>query len=106
MRALHRNSSASSHVPYSEKLLVPFVREVLRVAWSLVSLQPPMDIAAALQGDVINETRYRRTHKSEFSANFVHHYVWPALLRDGKVVAKGEAVTRRLSYSRAKKVSK
>jgi len=105
MKSLHRNSSTSPYIPCNEKIIVPFIREVLRVAWALVALDPPIDLPAALEGDVMDETRYRRTYDSEFSATTIHYFVWPALLRNRKVVCKGEVVTRRLSSPRSRKVT-
>lgn len=88
----------------NEKVTAPFVREVLRVAWPMVALDPPIDLPTALEGDVINETRYRRTYDSEFSATTIAYFVWPALVRDRKVLAKGEVVTRRTSPRKGGKV--
>lgn len=88
----------------NEKIIAPFVREVLRVTWAMIALDPPIDLPTALEGDVINETRYQRTYDSEFSATTIDHFVWPALVRDGKVIAKGKAVTRRTSPRKAGKV--
>ena len=104
MKGLHRNRDVCRFIPFNEKLLVPFTRETLRVSWSMLALYPPIDIAMALDGDVINEARYRRMCNSEFSASGIHHYVWPALLRDGRVVTKGEVVTRRLHVGDSMKV--
>ena len=67
-------------------------------------LNPPIDLPAALEGDVINETRYRRTYDSEFSATTIEYFVWPALIRNGKVICKGEVVTKRLPSPRTRKV--
>ena len=74
------------------------------MAWTLVALDPPIDLPAALEGDVINETRYRRTYDSEFSATTIEYFVWPALIRNGKVICKGEVVTKRLPSPRTRKV--
>lgn len=104
MRALHRNHETSCSVPFNEKLLIPLIREVLRVSWSMLALNPPIDIAMAPEDDVINETRYRRVSSSEFSACGIHHYVWPALLQGGRVITKGEVVTRRLQIGHRTKV--
>lgn len=105
IKSLYRNSMASLHIPGNEKILVQFIREVLRVAWDLVSLDPPIDLPASYEGDVIDETRYRRTYDSEFSASTVQYFVWPALVRDGIVVSKGEVVTKRLFSPRIRKVT-
>ena len=95
----------SLHIPGNEKILVQFIREALRVAWDLVSLDPPIDLPESHEGDIIDETRYRRTYDSEFSASTVQYFVWPALVRDGSVVSKGEVVTKRLFSPRVRKVS-
>ena len=104
IKSLHRNPQTSPFIPSNEKLIIPFIRDVLRVAWAMVALDPPIDLPAALEGDVINETRYRRTFDSEFSATTIQHFVWPALIRDRKVISKGEVVTKRLSSPRIRKV--
>ncbi|XP_001641714.2 mitochondria-eating protein isoform X1 [Nematostella vectensis] len=103
LKCLHRNASVNQSIPYKEKLILPFIRACVRVVWSMVALQPPIDIAIALDGDIINEARYRRSYNSEFSATVVEHFVWPALMRDGKVVAKGEVVTKRIPANKLKK---
>ncbi|XP_067041796.1 mitochondria-eating protein-like [Acropora muricata] len=105
IKSLYRNSMASLHIPGNEKILVQFIREVLRVAWDLVSLDPPIDLPTSHEGDIIDETRYRRTYDSEFSASTVQYFVWPALVRDGSVVSKGEVVTKRLFSPRIRKVT-
>ncbi|KAK3696727.1 hypothetical protein QZH41_013089 [Actinostola sp. cb2023] len=104
MKCLHRIPSINQHIPYNEKLVVSFLRQCLRVVWSLVALKPPIEIAIALDGDTINETRYRRAYNSEFSATLVHHFLWPALMREAKVIVKGEVVTRRTKAAKARKV--
>lgn len=103
IKSLYRNSTIAPYVSCNEKNIVPFVREVLRVAWAMISLDPPIDLPAALEGDVINDIRYRRTYDSEFSATTIDYFVWPALIRERKVVAKGEVVTKRISPQRTKK---
>lgn len=75
------------------------------MSWAMIALDPSIDLPTALEGDVINETRYRRTYDSEFSATTIDYFVWPALVRDRNVVAKGEVVTRRMSPRKAGKVS-
>lgn len=103
IKSLHRNSSIAPYLGCNEKVIAPFVREVLRVSWAMVSLDPPIDLPTALEGDVMNESRYRRTYDSEFSATTIDYFVWPALVRDRKVVAKGDVVTRRMSPRKAGK---
>lgn len=42
--------------------------------------------------------RYHRSYDSEFSAPLVNHHVWPCLMQGLKVLAKGEACTRRGAF--------
>ncbi|KER21020.1 hypothetical protein T265_15188, partial [Opisthorchis viverrini] len=43
----------------------------------------------------IGDETYRRSHDSSYSAVLVHHHIWPCLVQDGSVIAKGEVCTRR-----------
>ena len=70
----------------------------------MLALDPPIDIAMATDGEVINETLYQRLSSSEFSSSGIHHYVWPALTLSGRVIRKGEVVTRRLNLKEKPKV--
>ena len=61
------------------------------------TLAYPLDTAFALDGEVIDESKYRRTYDSEYCAPLVNHHVWPSLMQGAKVISKGEACTRRSS---------
>jgi len=59
------------------------------------TLAYPLDTAFALDSEVIDETKYRRTYDSEYSAPLVNHHVWPCLMQGARVISNGEACTRR-----------
>ncbi|XP_053556840.1 mitochondria-eating protein isoform X2 [Bombina bombina] len=76
-------------------LISSFIREVCRVAFAMQTLEIPLDVAFAVDGELFSESKYRRTYDSEFSAPLVYYHVWPPLMEDETVVVKGEAVTKR-----------
>ncbi|KAJ0065290.1 hypothetical protein NL108_007011, partial [Boleophthalmus pectinirostris] len=76
-------------------LISTLIRETCRVAFAMQTLEPPLDVAFASDGELYNELRYRRSYDSEFSAPLVLYHVWPALMEGDIVIVKGEAVTRR-----------
>ena len=59
------------------------------------TLAYPLDTAFALDGEVLDEAKYRRTYDSEYIAPLVNHHVWPCLMQGYRVISKGEACTRR-----------
>ncbi|KAM8808566.1 mitochondria-eating protein [Eudromia elegans] len=71
------------------------IRELCRVAFSMQTLIPPLDIAFGTDGEIFNETKYRRSFDSDFTAPLVAYHVWPALIENDVVIVKGEAVTKR-----------
>uniref|UniRef100_A0A8D0HQ38 Mitochondria-eating protein n=1 Tax=Sphenodon punctatus TaxID=8508 RepID=A0A8D0HQ38_SPHPU len=71
------------------------IRELCRVAFSMQTLDPPLDIAFATDGELYNECKYRRSCDSDFTAPLVAYHVWPALMENDCVLVKGEAVTKR-----------
>ncbi|XP_072040149.1 mitochondria-eating protein-like isoform X2 [Amphiura filiformis] len=78
------------------RVLTLFIRELVKVSWSMSALPLSLDIATARMGELYDENRYRRSYDSEYSAPLVAHYIWPALLdSNNRVLLKGEAVTRR-----------
>ncbi|XP_022092817.1 mitochondria-eating protein-like [Acanthaster planci] len=79
------------------KSLSLFIRELVKVAWDMSALPNPLDILPARRGELFDDFKYRRSYDSEYSAPLVSHYVWPALqeVLTGKILLKGEAVTRR-----------
>ncbi|XP_073501603.1 mitochondria-eating protein [Phyllobates terribilis] len=76
-------------------LISGFIREVCRVAFAMQTLEAPLDIAFAVDGELFSETKYRRTYDSELTAPLVFYHVWPSLMENEIVVVKGEAVTKR-----------
>ncbi|XP_029002776.1 mitochondria-eating protein [Betta splendens] len=76
-------------------LVSALVRETCRVAFAMQTLDPPLDLAFASDGELYNDNKYRRSFDSDFTAPLVFYHVWPALVEGNAVIAKGEAVTRR-----------
>ncbi|XP_028260155.1 mitochondria-eating protein [Parambassis ranga] len=76
-------------------LISTLIREMCRVAFAMQTLDPPLDLAFASDGELYNDSKYRRSYDSEFSAPLVMYHVWPALMEGNTVIVKGEAVTRR-----------
>ncbi|CAI9564162.1 unnamed protein product, partial [Staurois parvus] len=76
-------------------LISSFIREVCRVAFAMQTLEAPLDIAFAVDGELFSETKYRRTYDSEFTAPLVFYHVWPTLMENDVPIVKGEAVTKR-----------
>ncbi|XP_074524718.1 mitochondria-eating protein [Halichoeres trimaculatus] len=89
-------------------LISTLIREMCRVAFAMQTLDPPIDLGFASDGELYNDSKYRRSYDSEFSAPLVMYHVWPALMEGDVVLVKGEAVTRRgalWSRSRSRSVS-
>nr|CAB3266515.1 mitochondria-eating protein [Phallusia mammillata] len=99
IRAMNVNPKISFPPECEFALLSPFIREVCKVAYRMQALEPPLDIPLATDGELMSETKYRRSYDSEFSAPLVAYHVWPALLEDCSVLIKGECVTRRGALS-------
>ncbi|XP_070688957.1 mitochondria-eating protein [Pempheris klunzingeri] len=76
-------------------LISALIRDSCRVAFAMQTLDPPLDLAFASDGELFSDNKYRRSYDSEFTAPLVTHHVWPALVEGDDVVVKGEAVTRR-----------
>ncbi|XP_059845169.1 mitochondria-eating protein isoform X5 [Hypanus sabinus] len=76
-------------------LISSFIREICRVAFAMQTLEPPLDIAFTADGELFNENKYRRSYDSDFTAPLVVYHIWPALVENDTVVAKGEAFTKR-----------
>ncbi|XP_054483511.1 LOW QUALITY PROTEIN: mitochondria-eating protein-like [Anoplopoma fimbria] len=76
-------------------LISTLIRETCRSAFAMQTLDPPLDLAFASDGELYDERKYRRSYDSESSAPLVMYHVWPSLVEGDAVVVKGEAVTRR-----------
>jgi len=82
-------------------LLNSFIREVSKVAFEMQAVEPKINIAHSIDGELFNDKKYRRSYDSEYSAPLVCYYIWPSLMDGANCVAKGEAYTKRgaLSHS-------
>ncbi|KAM8889685.1 mitochondria-eating protein isoform 1-T1 [Synchiropus picturatus] len=88
-------------------LITSIIRETCKCAFSMQTLDPPLDLAFASDGEIYNESKYRRSYDSDFSAPLVMYHVWPALMEGNIVVVKGEVVTRReASWGRSRSRSR
>ncbi|CAK8686405.1 unnamed protein product [Clavelina lepadiformis] len=99
IRAMNVNPKISFPPECEFILLSPFIREVCKVAYSMQALDPALDIPLATDGELMSESKYRRSYDSEFTAPLVAFHVWPALMEDHSVLIKGECVTRRGALS-------
>ncbi|XP_076807159.1 mitochondria-eating protein-like isoform X2 [Clavelina lepadiformis] len=99
IRAMNVNPKISFPPECEFILLSPFIREVCKVAYSMQALDPTLDIPLATDGELMSESKYRRSYDSEFTAPLVAFHVWPALMEDHSVLIKGECVTRRGALS-------
>lgn len=94
--AMNRHPAISFPAEVDFRVLTIFIRELVKVAWSMSALPSPLDINGARDGELFDDLKYRRSYDSEYSAPLVSHYIWPALVDiAGRVILKGEAVTRR-----------
>jgi len=76
-------------------LLNYYIRECARIAFEMQAVNPRIDLAHAVDGELFNEKKYRRSYDSEYSAPLVAYYIWPALMDGTTCVSKGEAFTKR-----------
>ncbi|XP_077983629.1 mitochondria-eating protein-like [Glandiceps talaboti] len=96
LRAMNRHPTISFPPEVDFRILTLFIRECVKVAWSMSALPSAMDVALASDGELFEDSKYRRSYDSEYSAPLVNHFIWPSLIdNEGKVLLKGEAVTRR-----------
>ncbi|KAF7661431.1 hypothetical protein LDENG_00262100 [Lucifuga dentata] len=87
-------------------LISTLIREACRVAFAMQTLDPPLDLAFASDGELFSDSKYRRSYDSEFTAPLVVYHVWPALVEGDAVIVKGEAVTRRGALWRSRSRSR
>ncbi|KAL2305195.1 hypothetical protein Nmel_007173 [Mimus melanotis] len=73
------------------------IRELCRLAFSMQTLIPPLDVAVGVDGELFNKSMYYRSFDSDFSAAFVAYHVWPALMENDAVIVKGEVVTKTIA---------
>ncbi|XP_013914633.1 PREDICTED: mitochondria-eating protein [Thamnophis sirtalis] len=76
-------------------MISSLIRELCRIAFSMQTLDPPLDVSFGTDGELFSEYKYRRSYDSDFTAPLVAYHIWPALLEEDSVIVKGEAVTKR-----------
>ncbi|XP_078411677.1 mitochondria-eating protein [Cetorhinus maximus] len=94
-----RNMSVNPKISFPPEvdfiMISSFIRDVCRVAFAMQTLEPPLDVAFTTDGELFNEKKYRRSYDSDFTAPLVVYHLWPALIENDTVIAKGEAFTKR-----------
>ncbi|XP_074651373.1 mitochondria-eating protein-like [Tubulanus polymorphus] len=95
IRNLNHNPRIYLPVDASYSLIRPFISEACQISWGMSALAHPLDVAITSEAELFDDTKYRRSYDSEFTAPLVDHHVWPALVQAGHTIVKGEAVTRR-----------
>lgn len=93
--ALNCNPKIRLPLGVSYSVISTFIRECCRTAWEMSALAFPLDTAFALDAEVYDEARYRRSYDSDCGAPLVSHHVWPCLMQGLMVLVRGEACTRR-----------
>ncbi|KAM6071641.1 mitochondria-eating protein [Theristicus caerulescens] len=95
IRSMNINPKISFPPEIDFIVISTLIRELCRVAFSMQTLVPPLDIAFGTDGELFSETKYHRSFDSDFTAALVAYHVWPALMENDIVIVKGEAVTKR-----------
>ncbi|XP_042728096.1 mitochondria-eating protein isoform X1 [Lagopus leucura] len=95
IRSMSINPKISCTPEFDFAVISSFIRELCRVAFSMQTLTPPLDIAFGMDGELFSETKYHRSVDSDYTAALVAYHVWPALMENDVVIVKGEAVTKR-----------
>ncbi|XP_060070228.1 mitochondria-eating protein-like [Ylistrum balloti] len=95
IRGLNRNPKIFLPPDCTFAIIQPFIREVCKLAWQMNALAHPMDISVATDAELFDDTKYRRSYDSEFTAPLVNHHIWPCLMHGVRIIMKGEAVTLR-----------
>ncbi|XP_052278073.1 mitochondria-eating protein-like isoform X1 [Dreissena polymorpha] len=76
-------------------IIQPFIRECVKVAWQMSALAHPLDMAVSSRAELFDDTKYRRSYDSEYTAPLVGHHIWPSLMQGAICRMKGECCTRR-----------
>ncbi|XP_025035715.1 mitochondria-eating protein isoform X4 [Pelodiscus sinensis] len=95
IRAMNINPKISFPPEVDFIMISSLIRELCRVAFSMQTLVPPLDIAFGADGELFNENKYHRSYDSDFTAPLVVYHVWPPLIENDSVIVKGEAVSKR-----------
>ncbi|XP_037105596.1 mitochondria-eating protein isoform X1 [Syngnathus acus] len=113
LSAMNLNPRIASIPKINFSVARPLIRETCKLAFTMQTLDPPIDLAFANDGELFISSKYRRSPDSDLSAQLVSYHVWPALMQGGTVRAKGEAVTKKgtvwirspLSFVRSRSLS-
>ncbi|KAL4230902.1 Mitochondria-eating protein [Mactra antiquata] len=91
------NTNPTIYLPPDTTFAViqPFIRECVKTAWQMSALAHPLDMAVSSRAELFDDTKYRRSYDSEYTAPLVNHHIWPSLLQGAAVRMKGECCTRR-----------
>ncbi|KAK2165880.1 hypothetical protein LSH36_44g00022 [Paralvinella palmiformis] len=95
IRGLNRNPRIFLPPDVSYSIISPFIREACKLAWNMAALAHPLDITLASEAELYDDTRYRRSYDSDYTAPLVSHHIWPCLVQGLKVIVKGECCTLR-----------
>ncbi|XP_069712163.1 mitochondria-eating protein isoform X2 [Phaenicophaeus curvirostris] len=95
IRSMNTNPKISFPPEVDFIVISTLIRELCRVAFSMQTLVPPLDISFGIDGEIFDENKYHRVVESDFTAALVAYHVWPALMENDVVIAKGRAVTKR-----------
>ncbi|NWH60253.1 MIEAP protein, partial [Geococcyx californianus] len=95
IRSMNINPKISVPAEIDFIVISTLIRELCRVAFSMQTLVPPLDISFGIDGELFSENKYHRDAGSDFAAAFVAYHVWPALMEKDIVIMKGWAVTKR-----------
>ncbi|KAM6220891.1 mitochondria-eating protein [Rhynchocyon petersi] len=98
IRAMNVNPKISFPPEVDFCILSDFIQEICCIAFAMQTLEPPLDIAFGADGEIFNDSKYRRSYDSDFTAPLVFYHVWPALMENDCVILKGEAVTKRGAF--------
>ncbi|CAH8536134.1 unnamed protein product [Schistosoma guineensis] len=77
------------------EVIKDFLYETCKLAWECAALSHPLEICRpACENELIDEAKYRRSHDSSYPTLLIHHHIWPCLMQNERIVAKGEVCTR------------
>ncbi|KAG8134907.1 hypothetical protein E2320_007978 [Naja naja] len=101
IRAL--NISPKISLPGVDFIIISsLIRELCRIAFSMQTLDPPLDVSFGTDGELFSEYKHRRSYDSDFTAPLVAYHVWPALMEEDSVIWSR---SRNRSQSRSRSVS-
>ncbi|CAH8553005.1 unnamed protein product [Heterobilharzia americana] len=82
------------------EMIKDFLHETCKLAWECAALSHPLDVSRPVcENELIDETKYRRSHDSSYPTLLIHHHIWPCLMQGERILVKGEVCTRGTSNS-------